>query len=71
MFINGPKIKALREHQKLTQKELAEKAQIDPRSISKYERGKLPTCTDEVGRKLADALNVGIGTIKDPPDQTR
>lgn len=53
----GQRIKQLRKHSKLTQEQLAEKAQMDPKSIIEIEGGKrnptLKTITN-----IAKSLNV-------------
>lgn len=58
-YISGAAIKEIREKQKMTQAELAEKIGVSDKTISKWETGKgLPDIT--MVEPLTDALNISI-----------
>ena len=58
-YITGTTIKVLREKQKLTQAELADRIGVSDKAVSKWETGKgLPDIT--LIEPIADALNVSI-----------
>lgn len=61
-YINGKTIKELREKQKLTQKELAERINVSDKTISKWETGKgLPDVA--IVEDLAGALSVSLAEL--------
>ena len=61
-YINGKTIKELRERQKLTQKELAERINVSDKTISKWETGKgLPDVA--IVEDLVGALSVSLAEL--------
>ncbi len=54
----GEKVRALRLHREMTQKELAEKIGVSTRSLINYETGKCHPRQASVVAKLAEALGV-------------
>lgn len=61
----GEKIAALRKAQGLTQKELAEKSELDRTYIVRVERGSINIGV-EILAKIADALDTEIELVKAP-----
>lgn len=58
-YVTGKTIRELREKQKLTQKELAEKINVSDKAVSKWETGKgLPDVA--IVEELAKALGTSI-----------
>jgi transcriptional regulator with XRE-family HTH domain len=62
MDIVGENIRQIRRARGLLQKELADRAEMNPSNLSKLERGEY-TWTKENLRRLAEALNVGVGAF--------
>ena len=58
----GTNIRKLRQARNLRQKELADRADIDPSNLSKLERGEY-TWTKENLERLAKALNVSVAAF--------
>ena len=61
----GAKIAALRKAQGMTQKELAEKSELDRTYIVRVERGSINIGV-EILAKIADALDTEIELVKAP-----
>lgn len=57
------RVKELRVSQRLTQEQLAERAEIDPSVLSRIERGSRTNIRLETLDKLVRALNVDYGTF--------
>ena len=63
------KIKALRRDMHMTCAELAEQIGVTQATISRYENGYVRRISDEVLRKIADALNTTVHELtEDDPD---
>ena len=62
LYIKGEVIKALREKNKMTQAELAEKIGVTDKAVSKWETGRgLPDIT--LVESIADALGISVGEL--------
>ncbi len=61
--VSGPKVRSLREEQKLTQLYLATAVGVTTETISRWERQEAPTLKEENGLKLAEALAVPMAEI--------
>lgn len=58
----GANIKASRESQDITQRELAQTMNVDPQYVSRWERGVVMPSAVNV-QALSDALGVGVGWL--------
>lgn len=66
---NGITIRILRKQQKLTLRELGQKAGCHYSHLSKLERG-LAGASDKTLQRIADALGVPVGAIATPTEET-
>lgn len=62
------KIKQERQRLRMTQRELAQRADLSKATVSRLERGKAPSATVGTLRKLAAALGGTVGDIFLPPE---
>ena len=58
----GNKIKKYREERKMTQKDVAEVLEVEPGTISKYEKGIIEPNIDSI-KKLAEVFNITVDEL--------